>query len=442
MFGDLGLILLLILLNGFFVAAEIAFVTVRRTRLDELADEGDRRAARALRLLKDPGRFLAVIQVAITFLGALASAVAAVSIVELLATLLSGISWIGERAGALALLIVTLLVSIVSIVLGELIPKGFALANPDRIALAASGPISLFAKIVSPLVALLVLLTKAISKPFGIDPTRTPELSAAEIRLIVEQGSQQGVLEAEEEQMISAVMSLSDSKLHEVMVPRIDIVAIDQEATFDEAVEVVLKEGHSRTPLYRESVDHIVGILYAKDLLRLIAAGGPRPRLRDIMRPALFVPESQSVDDLLHELQRRKVHMAVVLDEYGGTAGLVTIEDLLEEIVGEIQDEFDEEEPMKVEISPGEVILDGRADIDELTELVEPVLELEDDEEYDTLGGFVYHRIGRVPVVGDAVEIEPFVITVIKVSGRRVGKVRVRWSPISTSTAPSGDEGK
>ena len=441
MLADLGLILLLILLNGLFVAAEIAFVTVRRTRLDELADEGDRRAARALRLLKDPGRFLAVIQVAITFLGALASAVAAVSIVELLATPLSGVSWIGERAGALALLVVTLLVSIVSIVLGELIPKGFALANPDRIALAASGPISLFAKIVSPLVALLVLLTKAISKPFGIDPTRTPELSAAEIRLIVEQGSQQGVLEAEEEQMISAVMSLSDSKLHEVMVPRIDIVAIDQEATFDEAVEVVLKEGHSRTPLYRESVDHIVGILYAKDLLRLIAAGGPRPRLRDIMRPALFVPESQSVDDLLHELQRRKVHMAVVLDEYGGTAGLVTIEDLLEEIVGEIQDEFDEEEPMKVEIGPGEVILDGRADIDDLTELVEPALELEDDEEYDTLGGFVYHRIGRVPVVGDAVVIEPFVITVIKVSGRRVGKVRVRWTP-SSAAASSGDEGK
>ena len=442
MLADLGLILLLILLNGLFVAAEIAFVTVRRTRLDELADEGDRRAARALRLLKDPGRFLAVIQVAITFLGALASAVAAVSIVELLATPLSGVSWIGERAGVIALLVVTLLVSVVSIVLGELIPKGFALANPDRIALVASGPISLFAKIVSPLVALLVLLTKVISKPFGIDPTRTPELSAAEIRLIVEQGSQQGVLEAEEEQMISAVMSLSDSKLHEVMVPRIDIVAIDQEATFDEAVEVVLKEGHSRTPLYRESVDHIVGILYAKDLLRLIAAGGTRPRLRDIMRPALFVPESQSVDDLLHELQRRKVHMAVVLDEYGGTAGLVTIEDLLEEIVGEIQDEFDEEEPMKVEIGPGEVILDGRADIDELTELVEPALELEDDEEYDTLGGFVYHRIGRVPVVGDAVVIEPFVITVIKVSGRRVGKVRVRWTPISTAAASNGDEGK
>ena len=442
MLADLGLILLLILLNGLFVAAEIAFVTVRRTRLDELADEGDRRAARALRLLKDPGRFLAVIQVAITFLGALASAVAAVSIVELLATPLSGVSWIGERAGVIALLVVTLLVSVASIVLGELIPKGFALANPDRIALVASGPISLFAKIVSPLVALLVLLTKVISKPFGIDPTRTPELSAAEIRLIVEQGSQQGVLEAEEEQMISAVMSLSDSKLHEVMVPRIDIVAIDQEATFDEAVEVVLKEGHSRTPLYRESVDHIVGILYAKDLLRLIAAGGMRPRLRDIMRPALFVPESQSVDDLLHELQRRKVHMAVVLDEYGGTAGLVTIEDLLEEIVGEIQDEFDEEEPMKVEIGPGEVILDGRAAIDDLTELVEPALELEDDEEYDTLGGFVYHRIGRVPVVGDAVVIEPFVITVIKVSGRRVGKVRVRWTPINAAAASSGDEGK
>ena len=424
---DILIILLLILINGFFVGAEIAFVSVRRTRLDELAEAGDRRAKRAQKLMRDPGRFLAVIQVAITFLGALASAVAAVSIVTVVAEPLRGIALIADQADTIALLLVTFIVSVVSIVLGELIPKGFALANPDRIALTVSGPITLFAKIVSPLVAVLVLLTKIISKPFGIDPTRTPELSAAEIRLIVEQGSQQGVLEAEEEQMISAVMSLSDSKLHEVMVPRIDIVAIDQEASFDDAVTLVLTEGHSRTPLYKESVDHIVGILYAKDLLRIIAAGGPRPRLRDIMRPALFVPESQAVGDLLNELQRRRVHMAIVLDEYGGTAGLVTIEDLLEEIVGEIQDEFDEEEPMKVIVREGEAILDGRADIDEMGELVDPALELEDDEEYDTVGGFVYHRIGRVPVVGDTVAVDPFKITVIKVIGRRVGKVRVTW---------------
>jgi putative hemolysin len=434
---DILIILTLILINGFFVGAEIAFVSVRRTRLDELADAGDRRAKRAQRLMRDPGRFLAVIQVAITFLGALASAVAAVSIVTVVAEPHRGNALIADQADTIALLLVTFIVSIVSIVLGELIPKGFALANPDRIALAVSGPISLFAKIVSPLVAVLVLLTKIISKPFGIDPTRTPELSAAEIRLIVEQGSQQGVLEAEEEQMISAVMSLSDSKLHEVMVPRIDIVAIDQEASFDDAVTLVLTEGHSRTPLYKESVDHIVGILYAKDLLRIIAAGGPRPRLRDIMRPALFVPESQSVDDLLHELQRRRVHMAIVLDEYGGTAGLVTIEDLLEEIVGEIQDEFDEEEPMKVIVRDGEAILDGRADIDVMGKLVDPPLELEDDEEYDTVGGFVYHRIGRVPVVGDTVAVEPFAITVIKVTGRRVGKVRVIWDP--TASRPVAD---
>jgi CBS domain containing-hemolysin-like protein len=368
-----------------------------------------------------------VIQVAITFLGALASAVAAVSIVTVVSEPLRQITFLADYADTIALLFVTSIVAIVSIVLGELIPKGLALGNPDRIALTVSGPITLFAKIVSPLVAVLVLLTKIISKPFGIDPTRTPELSAAEIRLIVEQGSQQGVLEAEEEQMISAVMSLSDSKLHEVMVPRIDIAAIDQEASFDDAVTLVLTEGHSRTPLYKESVDHIVGILYAKDLLRIIAAGGPRPRLRDIMRPALFVPESQAVDDLLNELQRRRVHMAIVLDEYGGTAGLVTIEDLLEEIVGEIQDEFDEEEPMKVIVREGEAILDGRADIDEMGELIDPALELEDDEEYDTVGGFVYHRIGRVPVVGDTVAVDPFKITVIKVTGRRVGKVRVTW---------------
>ena len=434
---DILIILLLILINGFFVGAEIAFVSVRRTRLDELAESGDRRAQRAQRLMRDPGRFLAVIQVAITFLGALASAVAAVSIVTFVAEPLRGIDLIADQADTIALLLVTFIVSVFSIVLGELIPKGFALANPDRIALAVSGPITLFAKIVSPLVAVLVALTKLISKPFGIDPTRTPELSVAEIRLIVEQGSQQGVLEAEEEQMISAVMSLSDSKLHEVMVPRIDIVAIDQEASFDDAVTLVLTEGHSRTPLYKESVDHIVGILYAKDLLRIIAAGGPRPRLRDIMRPALFVPESQAVDDLLNELQRRRVHMAIVLDEYGGTAGLVTIEDLLEEIVGEIQDEFDEEEPMKVMVRDGEAILDGRADIDEMGELVDPALELEDDEEYDTVGGFVYHRIGRVPVVGDKVTVDPFTITVVKVIGRRVGKVRVTWD--AGATKPDAD---
>lgn len=424
---DILIILVLILINGFFVAAEIAFVSVRRTRLDELAEAGDRRAKRAQVLMRDPGRFLAVIQVAITFLGALASAVAAVSIVTVVSEPLRQIAFLADYADTIALLFVTSIVAVVSIVLGELIPKGLALGNPDRIALTVSGPITLFAKIVSPLVAVLVALTRLISKPFGIDPTRTPELSAAEIRLIVEQGSQQGVLEAEEEQMISAVMSLSDSKLHEVMVPRIDIAAIDQEASFDDAVTLVLTEGHSRTPLYKESVDHIVGILYAKDLLRIIAAGGPRPRLRDIMRPALFVPESQAVDDLLNELQRRRVHMAIVLDEYGGTAGLVTIEDLLEEIVGEIQDEFDEEEPMKVIVRDGEAILDGRADIDEMGELVDPALELEDDEEYDTVGGFVYHRIGRVPVVGDTVAVDPFKITVIKVIGRRVGKVRVTW---------------
>jgi len=399
---DILIILVLILINGFFVAAEIAFVSVRRTRLDELAEAGDRGAKRAQVLMRDPGRFLAVIQVAITFLGALASAVAAVSIVTVVSEPLRQITFLADYADTIALLFVTSIRTV-------------------------SGPITIFAKLVSPLVAVLVALTKLISKPFGIDPTRTPELSAAEIRLIVEQGSQQGVLEAEEEQMISAVMSLSDSKLHEVMVPRIDIAAIDQEASFDDAVTLVLTEGHSRTPLYKESIDHIVGILYAKDLLRIIAAGGPRPRLRDIMRPALFVPESQAVDDLLNELQRRRVHMAIVLDEYGGTAGLVTIEDLLEEIVGEIQDEFDEEEPMKVILRDGEAILDGRADIDEMGELVDPPLELEDDEEYDTVGGFVYHRIGRVPVVGDTVAVDPFTITVIKVTGRRVGKVRVTW---------------
>ncbi len=226
--------------------------------------------------------------------------------------------------------------------------------------------------------------------------------------------------------MINAVIELGDRRLHEVMVPRIAIVSLPASADFDEAIDLFVEEGHSRVPVYETSNDEIVGILYAKDLLPFLKTdAATRPTLRALLRTPVFVPESQSIDDLLHEFQRRKVHIAIVLDEYGGTAGLVTIEDLLEEIVGEIQDEYDEEEPLVERIGDDRARVDGRASVEDLLDLWDIKTPLEDDSEYDTVGGLVYHRIGGVPAPGDEIQVDGLRLTVETTDGRRVGKVLV-----------------
>jgi CBS domain containing-hemolysin-like protein len=217
------------------------------------------------------------------------------------------------------------------------------------------------------------------------------------------------------------------------------MVSLASEATIGEAIDAIVSEGHSRIPVFEGSIDEIVGIVYAKDLLPFLKAGAPDPPpLRSLLRTPVFVPESMSVDDLLHELQRRKVHIAIVLDEYGGTAGLVTIEDLLEEIVGEIQDEYDEEEPMIVRLSDDEARVDGRAAVDDLAALFETPVPLEDDDEYDTVGGLIYHRIGGVPKPGDQVSLDGLTLTVESTDGRRVSKVLVVRS--REESEPEDDE--
>jgi CBS domain containing-hemolysin-like protein len=267
-------------------------------------------------------------------------------------------------------------------------------------------------------------VTNRITALFGVHGQDRSQISMEELKILVERGGEQGVLEAEEEQMISAVIELGEGRVHEVMVPRIDVTAIPVDTPFGDAVDVILREGHSRIPVYEETIDNVVGILYAKDLLPYLTDPSSPPDLRRLLRAPLFVPESMSVDDLLHELQRRKVHIAIVLDEYGGTAGIVTIEDLLEEIVGEIQDEYDVEEPMVERISDTEVRFDGRANIDDFAEAFDIDLDDEDREEYDTVGGLVYHRIGGVPKVGDTIDVDRVSLTVESTDGRRVGKVR------------------
>jgi CBS domain containing-hemolysin-like protein len=249
-------------------------------------------------------------------------------------------------------------------------------------------------------------------------------ITADELMILVERGGEQGIIEAEEEQMIGAVLELGQRRVHEVMVPRIDIVGLPLTAPLDQIVSTIVGEGHSRIPVYEDTVDNIVGILYAKDLLPYLVGEDDPPPVRTMVRAPLFVPESMQVDDLLHSLQRRKVHIAIVLDEYGGTAGLVTIEDLIEEIVGEIQDEYDVEEPMLVALSADEARVDGRAAVDDLAEHFDITLDATDQEEYDTVGGLVYHRIGTVPRVGDQIDVDGVLrLTVESTEGRRVAKV-------------------
>jgi len=421
-------IVLLTLLGGVFVAAEIALVTMRRTRIDQLADEGNRSARRVKHLIAQPGRFLAVTQIGLTFLGFLASAYAAVNLTMSLEIAFerTGLPILSTSAGGLALVIVTLLLSLFTIIFGELVPKSLALAHTEAFALRLSGLIVLLLRVLGPLVRVLTAITTSVARLLGAGDQAQGVMSTEELKILVERGGQQGILEAEEEQMIHAVIELGDQRIHEVMVPRIAMVTLAADETMEQAIDTVIEEGHSRIPVYEESIDEIVGILYAKDLLPFLKGTVmERPSLRSILRTPVYVPESMSVDDLLHEFQRRKVHIAIVLDEYGGTAGLVTIEDLLEEIVGEIQDEYDEEEPLIVKLSDYEARIDGRADVDDLAELFDTNLGLEDADEYDTVGGLIYHRIGGVPKPGDQVLVDGLTLTVETTDGRRVGKVLV-----------------
>ena len=433
---DLAVVVILILIGGFFAASEIALITVKRHRLTQLADDGSRSAQTAQRLVEDPSRFLATIQIAITFLGFLAGAVGAVAFSDALADVirLIPIGLIANAADTIAFVVVTLVIALASIVVGELVPKTLALNFPERLALGVAAPISFIQGLLRPIVwfvtrisAVLVRLLGGKEKPQG------GYLSTEELKLLVETGSEQGGIEEEEKEMIHGVIELGDKVVHEVMVPRIGIRAINVDDSLDEVLEMIVRAGHSRLPVFEESLDNIVGILYAKDLLPYLKGNGRSNGtidIRSLVRPPVYVPESKPVDDLLHEMQVQKRHIAIVVDEYGGTAGLVTLEDVVEEIVGEIQDEYDTEEPMLEEVSTDEELawrLDGRVSMDDLRDLFDLSDDDEPDEEaYDTVGGFVVHRVGRIPLPGAEVPFRDGVrIMVETAEPRRVAKVIV-----------------
>jgi putative hemolysin len=431
---DLLVVITLILVGGFFAASEIALITVKRHRLSQLADDGHQAARTAQRLTEDPSRFLATIQIAITFLGFLAGATGAAAFSRNLRPVIAliPIDLIRDAAGGIAFVIVTLVIALVSIIVGELVPKTLALNFPERLALFVARPIGFLQRVLSPIVWLVSRISAILVRLLG--GTEKPQggyLSTEELKLLVETGSERGDIEEEEKEMITGVIELGDKAVHEVMVPRIGIRAVNVDDPIDEVLDMIVAAGHSRLPVFDESLDNIVGILYAKDLLPYLKGNVPSSEqidLRSLVRAPVYVPESKPVDDLLHEMQVAKRHIAIVVDEYGGTAGLVTMEDVVEEIVGEIQDEYDTEEAMVEEVSTdGELAfrLDGRVSMDDLRDLFELSDDDEPDEDaYDTVGGFVVHRVGRIPLPGAEIPFrDDVVIRVEAAEPRRVAKV-------------------
>jgi magnesium and cobalt exporter, CNNM family len=431
---DIAIVLALILVGGFFAASEISLITVKRHRLSQLVGEGSRAARVAQRLTEDPSRFLATIQIALTFLGFLASAFGAVSFSGSLADLIRRIplEFIRDSASQISFVLVTLLIALASIIIGELVPKTLALTFPDRFAILVARPIGWFDRILRPIVWLVSTISNVLVRALGgRDRPQAGYLSTEELKMLVETGSEQGGIEEDEKEMIHGVIELAETKVHQVMVPRIGIRAVEVHDPIDEVLDMIVRAGHSRVPVYEENLDNIVGILYAKDLLPFLrpgAAPSSEIDVRALVRPAAYVPETKPVDELLHEMRADKRHIAIVVDEYGGTAGLITMEDVVEEIVGEIQDEYDSEEPLVEALEHDEERIafrvDGRVSMDDLRDLFElSDTEEEDEDEYDTVGGFIVHRVGRIPLPGAVVPFRDVTLTVETAEPRRIGKV-------------------
>lgn len=429
--SELVLLAVLISLNAFFAASEIAIISVPKLRLKQLIEDGNKTAELLFRLADDSSRFLATTQIGMTLMGFLASATAAVSLSDGLGAAIEKIPIAGieQSAHGIAITIITLLLAIVTIVLGELVPKSIALQHTERIAMFVARPIDLLSRIFSPLVRFLVTVSNVLTKPFGGKPRRgMPSVTEEEIKTMVDAGEEGGVLEEDEKEMIYSIFEFGDTLAREVMVSRVDIVALAADTSVLDAIEVITLHNHSRVPVYQGNIDNIIGILYAKDLLKVLREKGrgaaDQIQLAVLVRPATFVPETKKVDELLEEMQKRRMHMAIVIDEYGGTAGLVTIEDILEEIVGEIQDEYDQaEEPMTQTVNDNEWIIDARANLDDVNDLLQTNMPAN---EADTLGGFVYSQLGKVPLPGDEVHFEDVVLKVMNIAGRRIGKIRVQ----------------
>lgn len=428
----------LLLLNALLSAAEVAIASMvgRHERREQLEHDSSITARLLLRLGDNSTRLLATVRAGTTLVGYLAAASVALTLIPRVATWFTGPPFsLDPAAGAgWAILLTILLLASTMVLLGDLLPKALADYHPRPIALAVAWPMQLLTWLLFPLVLILTGISSLVVSWLGGKRAGSlPYVREEEILTLVDAGEESGAIEPGEKEMISGILEMGKTLVREVMVPRTDLVAVETGTPIHEVVNAILRAGHTRIPVYKESIDNIVGILHAKDLLSSLRDCQHDRPVGDLLRPAYFVPETKIVDDLLREMQRQRTHMAIVVDEYGGTAGLVTIEDLLEEIVGEIQDEYDAEEPLVQDLGGGEYLCDARLSVDEAEELLGQPIPAGD---FDTLGGFIYERLGAIPKEGDRVVVGDALITVVKVQGVRPRKLRVQRSATPDATAP------
>ena len=413
---------LLVLVNGYFSMSEMALVNAKHVLLQKDADEGDKKAQRALSLASDSGQFLATIQVAITLVGFFASAAAATNLSDPLAQWLSGfnIGWLSVIAPGLAPVVITLIVSYLSIVVGELVPKRIALADAERVSKMVAGPLMVFQKIASPLVALTSASANGLSRLFGIkNADERQNVSEEEIKYMVTDNDE---LLPDEKRMIHDILDLGDMTVHEIMQPRVDMILVEDTETVRQAVDRMRGTGYSRLPVFHEDIDRIVGIVHYKDLVGPLMDGKENEPVADYAYEALFVPETKDLFPLLSEMQTNRQQMAIVVDEYGGTDGLITVEDIVEEIVGEIIDESDIENKFITPLSDGTWLVDGRFPVEDALKLGWPVTESDD---YETMAGWLMGMIDFVPQVGDEFEFGGYRFKIQAMRRRRISNIRV-----------------
>ncbi len=423
---EILIVLLLISINGLFALSEMAVVSARKTRLQQRAEDGDKGAEAALALSQDPSRFLSTIQVGITLIGILSGAFGGATIAQSLASLLEPIPWLAEYANALAVGIVVIVITFLSLIIGELVPKRVALNNAESISSRIAAPMNTLSRLASPIVSFLSGSTEVVLRILGIKPSSDPEVTEEEIKMMIVQGAQLGVFEETEQEIVERVFRLGDRRASSLMVYRTDIVLLDIQNSPEVNLQKIVDSGYSRFPVCNGSPDEVLGIIQVKDLFAQQQACEPLD-LESIIQPALFIPEAMPALRLLEYLREKKSHLALVIDEFGGLIGLVTINDILEAIVGDIPTMDDKVYDSEiVEREDGSYLLSGTLSTEELRDLLD-LDNLPEEEEvgYETLGGMLMSEIGHIPSTGDVIHWQNWRFEVVDMDGYRVDKVLV-----------------
>lgn len=421
---EIILILIFVIINGFFAASEIAVVSVRKSRIKQLLEEGKTNAKLLSELRHNPDRFLATIQFGVTCAGAIASAIGGATAIDKIKPILQEvpITVISKSSEAISIGIVVIFVTYISIIFGELVPKSIALANPESVALFVAPFVTAFSKVAGFFVKLFSFSTNFILRPFGKKAfTERAFISEEEVKLLVEEGGEQGIFEPDERELIHSVFEFTDTFVKEVMIPAPQMVTIKADLPIEEMKRIIMEEKFSRYPVIGQEINDIKGILYAKDFYNSLLTTGT-VNLRKIIKPPLFIPETMKISNLMREMQKRRFHMAIVVDEYGAVSGLVTMEDLLEEIVGEIRDEYDTESPV-IQLNDGSMIIDAATSISDLRENYN--LPFEESTEYESIAGFILTYLQRIPVKGDAIEVNGLRLRIIEMAGQRIVKIKL-----------------